>query len=254
MKIQQTFFYQNSGLLDMAEKHTVPKDVEAAQKHFPKTKAVDVSISGEGINALQKRVNVFEAESDEIKVNELNLQNTNEVAWEHYTAMRNISSLTLKDGNYDIEDVMKSMMETYETLYNQIVKKHENGDRLVSYELTGKRTLTLEEDLAGLDEAFERRLANLKGYIRCQQTNKAFENPDSSWYFRRNSSQSNETKSDYIDKEYQNTAISMMKKAREDFLAFRNETNYKKGTSIGILLDALHSNVNFMVETRKLFS
>lgn len=223
MKIQQTPFYQNFRLLDMAEKHTVPKAVEAAQKHLPKRKAVDVSISGEGINALQKRANIFEAESDEIKVKELDLQNTNEVAWEHYTTMRNISSLTLKDGNYDAEDVMKSMMETYETLYNQIVKEHENGDRLVSYELTGKRTLTLEEDLAGLDEAFERRLANLKGYIRCQQTNKAFENPDSSWYFCRNSSQSNETKPDYIDKEYRNSAISMM----------------KKGTSIEILLDAL---------------
>lgn len=134
----------------MAEKHTVPKAVEAAQKHLPKTKAVDVSISGEGINALQKRANVFEAESDEIKVKELDLQNTNEVAWEHYTAMRNISSLTLKDGNDDVEDVMKFMMESYETLYNQIVKEHENGDRLVSYELTGKRTLTLEEDLAGI--------------------------------------------------------------------------------------------------------
>lgn len=223
MKIQQTPFYQNFRLLDMAEKHTVPKAVEAAQKHLPKRKAVDVSISGEGINALQKRANIFEAESDEIKVKELDLQNTNEVAWEHYTTMRNISSLTLKDGNYDVEDVMKSMMETYETLYNQIVKEHENGDRLVSYELTGKRTLTLEEDLAGLDEAFERRLANLKGYIRCRQTNKAFENPDSSWYFCRNSSHSNETKPDYIDKEYQNSAISMM----------------KKGTSIEILLDAL---------------
>lgn len=38
------------------------------------------------------------------------------------------------------------------------------------------------------------------------------------------------TKSNYIDKEYQNTAISMMKKALEDFLAFREITNYKKGT------------------------
>ena len=54
MKIQQTFFYQNSGLLDMAEKHTVPKDVEAAQKHFPKTKAVDVSISGEAQSLLKE--------------------------------------------------------------------------------------------------------------------------------------------------------------------------------------------------------
>ena len=107
--------------------------------------------------------------------------------------MRDISSLTLKDGNYNVEDVMKSIMDTYETRYNEIVKEHENGDREVSYELTGKRSLTLDEDLAGLDEAFKMRLANLEGYIICQQTNKAFENADSSWYFRRNSPQ-NEVK------------------------------------------------------------
>lgn len=53
--------------------------------------------------------------------------------------------------------------------------------------------MTLDEDLAGLDEAFKMRLANLEGYITCQQTNKAFENADSSWYFRRNSPQ-NEVK------------------------------------------------------------
>lgn len=64
--------------------------------------------------------------------------------------MRDISSLTLKDGNYNVEDVMKSIMDTYETRYNEIVKEHENGDREVSYELTGKRSLTLDEDLAGL--------------------------------------------------------------------------------------------------------
>ena len=75
---------------------------------------------------------------------------------------------------------MKSIMDTYEARYNEIVKEHENGDREVSYELTGKRSLTLEEDLAGLDAAFKMRLANLEGYFACQQTNKAFENPDSS--------------------------------------------------------------------------
>ena len=90
--------------------------------------------------------------------------------------MRDISSLTLKDRNYNVEDVMKSIMDTYETRYNEIVKEHENGDREVSYELTGKKSLTLDEDLAGLDEAFKMRLANLEGYITCQQTNKAFEN------------------------------------------------------------------------------
>ena len=84
--------------------------------------------------------------------------------------MRGISGQALKDGNYNVEDVMKSIMDTYEARYNEIVKEHENGDREVSYELTGKRSLTLDEDLAGLDEAFKMRLANLEGYIACQQT------------------------------------------------------------------------------------
>ena len=84
------------------------------------------------------------------------------------------SSQTLKDGNYNVEDVMKSIMDTYEAHYNEIVKEHENGEREVFYELTGKRAPTLDEDLAGLDEAFKKRLANLEGYIACQQTNRAF--------------------------------------------------------------------------------
>lgn len=146
----------------------------------------NVSISDEGRDMLREMVGKLEPESDDIHVREMTIQNTNEVAWEHYTAMRSISSLTLKDGNYNAEDVMKSIMDTYETRYHEIVKAHENGDREVSYELTGKRTLTLAEDLAGLDEAYKMRVANLQGYIFCQQTNKAFENPDSSWYFHKN--------------------------------------------------------------------
>ena len=52
--------------------------------------------------------------------------------------MRGISGQALKDGNYNVEDVMKSIMDTYEARYNEIVKEHENGDREVSYGLTGK--------------------------------------------------------------------------------------------------------------------
>ena len=52
--------------------------------------------------------------------------------------MQDISSLTLKDGNYNVEDVMKSIMDTYETRYNEIVKEHENGDREVPTNLRGK--------------------------------------------------------------------------------------------------------------------
>ena len=45
-----------------------------------------------------------------------------------------------------------------EIRHNEIVKTHKNGDREVSYEITGKRSLTLDEDLAGLDEAYKTRL------------------------------------------------------------------------------------------------
>ena len=132
---------------------------------------------------------------------------------------------------------MKSIMDTYEARYNEIVKEHENRDREVSYELTGKRSLTLEEDLAGLDEAFKMRLANLEGYITCQQTNKAFENPDSSWFFNRSDPQNEGKIQDRIqlfDTEYRDSAVSIMEQTREKFLAAFKSFGYKKGTAIGI--------------------
>lgn len=199
--------------INYTQKKTSVKDV------MPKTaeQSVNLSISDKGRNALREMVSKFEFASDDINAREMTIKNTNEVAWEHYTAMRDISSLTLKDGNYNVEDVMKSIMDTYETRYNEIIKQHEKGDREVSYELTGKRSLTLDEDLAGLDEAFKMRLANLEGYITCQQTNKAFENPDSSWYFHRNNPQNEVKTQDKVqmfDTQYQKTAVSIMKQAR----------------------------------------
>lgn len=218
---------------------------------------VNLSISAEGKNALREMTGKFEPVSDNINAKEMTIKNTNEVAWEHYTAMRGISSQTLKDGNYDVEDVMKSIMDTYETRYNEIVKEHENGNREVSYELTGKRSLTLEEDLDGLDEAYKMRLANLEGYITCQQTNKAFENPDSSWYFRRNGSQNErktQDKQQLFDIEYRESAKSIMEQARENFVAAFKSSGYKKGVATGILSDILKKNTSFVVNTQKLFS
>ena len=203
---------------------------------------VNLSISAEGKNALREMTSEFEPVSDYINAKEMTIKNTNEVAWEHYTAMRDISSLTLKDGNYNVDDVMKSIMDTYETRYNEIVKEHENGNREVSYELTGKKSLTLDEDLAGLDEAFKMRLANLEGYITCQQTNKAFENPDSSWYFRRSSPQNAVKTQDRVqmpDTQYQKTAVEIMEQAKERFLAAFGSINYKKGTAVSILSDIM---------------
>ena len=216
---------------------------------------VNLSISDEGRNMLREMVNKFEPDSDYVNARELTIQNTNEVAWEHYTAMRGISSQTLKDGNYNVEDVMKSIMDTYEARYNEIVKKHEKGEREVSYEFTGKRSLMLEEDLAGLDEAFKMRLANLEGYITCQQTNKAFENPDSSWFFNRNGSQNEGEEQDRIqlfDTEYRDLAVSIMEQTREKFLAAFKSFGYKKGTALDIFANVLKENINSAAKTNNL--
>ena len=182
--VGQTYDYLRKAANHIQGKTTVREAISKTVKQ-----SIHFSVSDDGRKTMREMVSKFDSDSDDIYAREVTIQNTNEVAWEHYTAMRSISSQTLKDGNYNVEDVMKSIMDTYETRYNEIVKAHENGDREVSYELTGKRLLTLAEDLAGLEEAYKMRMTNLKGYIACQQTNKAFENPDSSWYFHRNNSQ-----------------------------------------------------------------
>lgn len=260
MRIQQTSqtSYDNYSfcLLDAAETRTVPPNMKEAQEHLYETKAVDVTISDEGMDALREKLSGFEVESDDMTFRTISLQNTNFVAWEHYTAMRKMSSLTLKDG-YDAEDLMKSIMETYESAYHQIIKDHEeNGDRQASYELTGKVSVTLEDDLAGLDEAFKWRLANLQSYITCQQTNKAFGYPVIVGDSHRKSPLTFE-KTDldnYLDKDYQETAVSIMETAREEFLAFVQNANYKKGSAKGMLADIINNNANFVAKTRKLFS
>ncbi len=248
--IGSNYCYMGTAVNHMQEKAS---DTNAGRKVTQQP--VNLSISDEGRNMLREMVNKFEPDSDYVNARELTIQNTNEVAWEHYTAMRGISSQTLKDGNYNVEDVMKSIMDTYESRYNEIVKEHENGEREVSYELTGKRSLTLEEDLAGLDEAFKMRLANLEGYITCQQTNKAFENPDSSWFFNRNGSQNEGEEQDRIqlfDTEYRDLAVSIMEQTREKFLAAFKSFGYKKGTALDIFANVLKENINFAAKTNNL--
>jgi len=96
------------------------------------------------------------------------------------------------------------------------------------------------------------RLANLEGYITCQQTNKAFENPDSSWFFNRSDPQNEGKIQDRIqlfDTEYRDSAVSIMEQTREKFLAAFKSFGYKKGTAIGILADELKEKVKFAAKT-----
>ena len=57
-----------------------------------------------------------------------------------------------------------------------------------------------------------------------------------------------------MDDEYIDTAVAMMKLARENFLALFDSKNYKKGAANGIISDIMNKNADFMEKTHKLFS
>ncbi len=89
-----------------------------------------------------------------------------------------------------MEDVKKSIMDAYEARYNEIVKAHENRCREVAYGLYGEKVADTDEIGWLAMRLFKMALANLEGYIACQQTKTNFlENPDSSCYFNRNAFQ-----------------------------------------------------------------
>lgn len=243
MKIHQTPSYDRFCLFDAERKTTDLRSMHDVLG-YENEQADNVVISDEGMKALREKLKEVKPEVEEPIGYELTIQDTNEVEWEHYIAMREYSSMSLKDGNYNLEDVMKSMMDAYETRYNQIVKEHENGDRQVFYDLTGENTVTLEEDLAGLDRAYNRELANLAGYIVCQQTN------DGTKFF-----QSTNMKRDAAEqKEYRDTAVSMMEKAQKRFLEMREKPDYKEGVAQSIIWDIMSNDTIFMEKTQKLFA
>jgi hypothetical protein len=243
MKIFQTPSYDRFCLFEMERKS---KDFRGMDDNVAyKNKQIDnVEISNEGRRALREKLREVKPKVEEPIGYELTIQDTNEVEWEHYISMREYSGLTLKDGKYNLEDVMKSMMDAYETRYNYIVKEHENGERQVSYDLTGENSLTLDEDLAGLDRAYNKRLANLAGYIVCQQTN------DGSKFFQT----TNVKKNTAEQKEYIDTAVSMMEKAQKRFLEMREEPKYTAGIAKSVIWDIMSNDNNFMETTQRLFA
>ncbi len=153
-------------------------------------------------------------------------ESTNEVMFEHYMSMREYMAGSFDhEADYDENDIMQAVMGAYEKLYNKIVKEHENGDREVDYDISGKSKISLEEDLKGLDVAFNRCISDLGGYLTCKQTNEMFANPDKDWFFRKNEQHNEEALEKempvlplkYTD-EYINQCFSALKQAREAFL------------------------------------
>ncbi|MDE7429129.1 MAG: hypothetical protein K2N00_07680, partial [Lachnospiraceae bacterium] len=82
---------QNYDYLEKAANHIQGKTTvrEAISKTVKQP--INFSISDEGRNMLREMVDKFGPDSDDIHAREVTIQNTNEVTWEHYTAMRGIS-------------------------------------------------------------------------------------------------------------------------------------------------------------------
>lgn len=264
MKIRQTIF-QNIDLLN-AEKYAAHKSMSAVQPHNVNY-AAEMTISEEGKRALREKTQELSPVLEDEGIEFMTTKDTNFVEFEHYMALREIHGTHLEGKKHDVKDVMASVAEAYETLYNEIWEQHKNGDRQVTYNLIGESFLTLEEDLEGLDKAYKRCLADLEGYITGQQTNKAFANPDSEWWFSRHPelrAPSNENKVknnkkkqndyNYFDEEYIKTAVSIMIQAREQFLSLFWSANYQQGAMKDIVSHIMDENEDFIEKTQKLFS
>lgn len=268
MKIQGSY-EQNINLLDMAEKTTPRKKMSEVLPERKEGQGVSVDISEAGMEAWRKQTQEMSPKVEATEERVMTAADTNEVEYEHYSKMMDLTGdiyeKIRKEENREIDmnDIMKTMMDTYETLYNDILKAHENGDREVDYQITGKQSITLEQDLAGLDKAFNRRLSNLEGYITTQQTNKQFEGSarDTMEYIKRvkglQASETTERKNDdfnYFETDYQNTVKSIMEQARDSFLQQIGSGTYKKGTGVNALLSIMQTNTSFIEGTQKLFS
>ena len=245
-------------LIEAAANYVQGKTTVREVISMPEEQSVNLSISDEGLSALRERVNELQPKIDYTDPREMPRAETNEVEFDYYMTMRQMS---IKRGYDTAEEAMKSIMEAYETLYNQSVDAHKDGDRLVSYKIMGDKTLTLEEDLAELDKAFNRQVGDLEGLITRTQTRSIL------WLAHKNSPQSSQSPQNpqgkvkrydgwynYSEKEYKDVAVAMMKLARENFLALFDGKNCPKGDGKRIISDMINENAYFLEDTQKLFS
>ena len=243
-------------------------------EHIPSKKmevpdpAVTLEISDESMRKIQSGECRKEFKEEEIR--RYNPFETNELEDELYRSMGRRSSEILKDKdhNYDAPDLMKAMMDAYAQEYDRILKDHENGDRRVNYEISGEWDITLDEELAKLDEAFQRRLDNLDSFIGVKQWNekvklapvdhqllkRLYEKQGIPYESKQQESKTiNPENMDALDRSYNESAVSIMKEAQRIFLE-RHGSGVRLGEKAsGIVSALLSADADFMRKTHGLF-
>ncbi|MBR1391176.1 MAG: hypothetical protein IJ567_07020 [Lachnospiraceae bacterium] len=220
---------------------------------------VDIKISDEGRDKLNSEALRKEKEFVEDKL--FTTDNTNEVFFEHYSNLVKIASEKLqeiaKERKYDAEDVMRETIDAYENYFHEIMEQHKDGSRSVTYDIAGKSDVTLEEDLQGLNEAFEERVDALGVFIGIEQLNKKFANPDAAWWFERMGVKYSKQRQEPVvydeerENEYLSNALEIMKKTQEIFLETYNNSGYKKGMASQALMEVMSRYDNFQNYSKK---
>ena len=133
--------------------------------------AATLEISDEAMRKIQS--GEYRKEYKEEVICRYNPFETNELEDDLYFSMRKRSGELLKDKErkYNAKDLMKAMTDAYSQEFDRIMKDHENGDRRVSYDISGEWDITLDEELEKLDEAFKRRLKELDVFTGIKQLN-----------------------------------------------------------------------------------
>lgn len=225
---------------------------------------IDVTISKEGWDAWKKavadgRTENFCVMSGWEDARNLPKGKTNEVFFEHLMDLGKVMQeleLATPESSEGVDRYMKKLLEAYEAVYSNIMKQHSNGNREVTYELTGDRSLSLQEDLDGLNEAYDYWLGFVDAYVLCTQRMKSWRPTGMHLLGHRAEKPESENEKNYMSEEYhqyRHSIVAIMKQGREDFLTLFHRLNGKKGLAKDVIVSLMNQNKGFWEKTRELW-
>lgn len=228
--------------------------------------AAELSISKEGYAAWETEVSEgrkgsFGTLTGMDKIGEkyaINEEMYRDVFWEHMgnfaDAMRKAERKYHRGDDDGVDAFMKTVMDAYETVHRKIIEAHKDGNREVVYDGEREKSLTLEEDLKGLDEVYDLWLSAIDGYISTQQRMKDWRPTGLSGVGGASAD------GEYVKKytgeeynEYRRSAIEMMQQERRDYLGLFKSMNQKEGIAVGVLSDLMNKTSGFWAKTRELW-
>ncbi|MCI9338432.1 MAG: hypothetical protein HFH93_13020 [Lachnospiraceae bacterium] len=260
MKILEMNLKQNAYPANAASNQTQGDKSIELKKVFDNIPEAEVSISKEGMaaweEAVTKRTGCFGTMTgiDE-NLKRITRAQTNEVSFEHLMEFGSVMKEVEKTyGGDGVDSFMKTIAGAYEIMYRRIVEQHKDGDREVDYELSGKGFLSLEEDLAGLDEAYDYWSQFVEADILMQQWRKGW---SPAGVISLDGEQGPQKDRKFMGEEYnayRREAVDIMRRGKEDFLATFRALNGDKGIMAGIMNRLMSQSVGFWEKTRELWS